>query len=234
MLGGSRVDGNRLADSVLQFMSDITPDGRSKDIFICRNCGWCGFNCDWHQKKKDGKLVHHFRCVMCFAEYSPWKTMKDHIAFNKVIVSSTDDNVRATPAWWTQNQEQRVINIFKEHSYRLQAEKRGESHDYAFSVTYETVALKVHEMISPFEDEHEYCFKTTSYPLAYRPGVPNARRTWKLTACRGFDHCTETGDARGFFFKDPMKVRKDQIFQDWDEIISEIEKHLQSTVRSKI
>ena len=223
-------------------MSDITPDGRNKDLFICRNCFWVGYCCDWHQEMKTTTdetgneiqiLVHHFRCVQCFYRYAPLQKNDKLIKFNKVILKKIDNVVKVTPAWWTEAQEQRMINVLKEQTYRLQAAVNGESFETAFKVSYETVAKKIHGMTEPFESEGDHSFELTSYPQQCT-GLDNERRTASLSACKGFAHCEPEGEAFGFFFKEALKVQDHQIFIDWDEIANELDAHLRSTLSSAL
>ena len=67
-----RPDGKHMDDATLQFLSDLTPDGKNKELFLCRRCGFVAPNHLWHQEKGQYGMKHHLRCSRCNTEYSSW------------------------------------------------------------------------------------------------------------------------------------------------------------------
>jgi len=207
-------NGKDLKDTTLQFLSDLTPDGRNKELFLCRRCGFVAPNHMWHQAKKDGIMQHHFRCRRCFAMYLPWQQNSKWCRFNKVLVHSDPDDSDKyiiTPAWWTETSEQLFVNILKELTFKIQTEDAEMK-----AVTYDNITKIISEKI-------DACYnQTTVFQQIDVPG-PYMDQVATLTNCKGFEHCDITPQKiEGFFFKNHMDVKEDEIFKDFAVLCDEL------------
>ena len=115
-------DGHIHKHATLQFLSDLTPDGKHKDLALCRRCGFVHRNHEWHQANGPDGLKHHFRGRRCHMEYEAWKKDMKFCKFDKVFVNqdpADDTKFIATPARWEESAEQRFVNILKESRFKM-------------------------------------------------------------------------------------------------------------------
>ena len=208
-------DGKILKDATLQFMLDLTPDSQNKELFLCRRCGFVAPNHLWHQaKKNDGTLLHHFRCRRCFQEYMPWKKDSRFCLFNKVLVNEdpADSNkFIATPAWWEETSEQLFVNLLKEFTFKTQAGDAAMN-----EVTYTNITKIITEKVDASLSQ------STIYEQVDVPG-PYMEQVATLSQCKGYAHCDMSEQKiEGFFFKNHMDVKEDQIFKEFSVLCDEL------------
>ena len=206
--------GKVLKDATLQFLSDLTPDGKNKELFLCRGCGFVAPNHLWHQAKKQNEMVHHFRCRRCYREYMPWKKDGRFCKFNKVLVNMDplDPNKHiVTPAWWTETSEQLFINLLKEFTLQIRV---GSAELHA--VTYNTITKVLSEKVAA-RSSQSTIFEPVDVPAPY------AEQVATLHSCKGYEHCDISPQKiEGFFFRNHMDVEEDEIFKDFELFCNEL------------
>ena len=207
-------DGKHLKDLTLQFLSDLSPDGNNKELFLCRGCGFVHHNHQWHQEQGKYGMNHHFRCRNCHRQYDPWKKDGRFCKFNKVLLNqdpADKDKFIATPAWWTETSEQLFINILKEYTLKI---KIGSTE--MDKVTYDNISKVISEHVEKSYNQPTI-FQTIRVP------APVEEQVAVLSACRGYEHCdTSPQDIEGFFFKNHMAVTEEEIFTDFEVLCNEI------------
>ena len=206
--------GEVLKDGTLQFLSDLTPDGKNKELFLCRRCGFVAGNHVWYQGQNHNGPLHHFRCRFCFAEYYPWKRDNRFCKFNKVLVNENPSNPAefiVTPAWWEKDAEQAFINRLKEFTLKIQSETFDLS-----EVKYDNITKFISEKVVAGYAQ------ITMFEKVAVPG-PWKERICNLHDCKNYAHCSiEPDEVEGFFFKNHMEVTEEQIFTDFDVLCNEI------------
>ena len=211
---GNLPDGNILKDGTLQLLSDLTPDGRNKELFLCRRCGFVAGHHMWYQARNRNGPLQHFRCRRCFTEYYPWKRDSRLCRFNKVLVNvnpANPDELIATPAWWDEDVEEAFINCVKEVLLKIHSGSIEIS-----EVKYNNITKFVSEKILA-----SYCQSTTFEKVAVP--APLKERICELHECKNYAHCDiKPDEVEGFFFKNHMLVTEDQIFKDVDMLCNEI------------
>ena len=207
-------DGKVLTDYTLQFLSDLTPDGKNKELFLCRGCGFVHMNHQWHQAKGEYGEKHHFRCRRCNRLYEPWKKDSRFCNFNKVLVNQDPhDNTKliATPAWWEQTSEQAFVNILKECvlKMKLGAEEMNQ-------VTYTNITKVISEKV------YSNYSQPTMFEMVDVP-APIREQVAYLSNCKGYEHCdTSPQKIEGFFIENFMDITDDQIFRDFEVLCNEL------------
>ena len=201
-------------DQTLQFLSDMTPDGKNKDLFLCRYCGLVASNHVWHQALGTYGPKHHFRCRYCHGMYSPWQQDERFCKFNKVLVNVDPDDAtkcHVTPAYWAETAEQSFVNVMKEFSLKFQM-KGGDLK----IVNYNNVSQFIeNKLASTFKQPA--IFKMIQVPAQYAEQVSD------LNTCKGFEHCsTKPQLIEAFFFEKHKEVTQDMIFTDFEILCNEI------------
>ena len=207
-------DGKKLNDSTLQFLDDLTPDGKNKELFLCRGCGFVHHNHQWHQEKGKNGMLHHFRCCWCHRQYDPWKKDGRFCKFNKVLLNEDPEDKEkfiVTPAWWTETSEQLFVNTMKEYTIKMQIGEARMS-----EVTYTNISRVIEENV----------MKKHSQPAIFRkvqvPG-PEHLQVATLSSCKGYNHIdTSPRFIEGFFFENHMEIAEDEIFTDFEVLCNEI------------
>ena len=207
-------DGKLLKDPTLEFLADLSPDGKNNELFLCRICGFVAPNHLWHQARNQNGMLHLCRCRYCNAVYSPWKRDGRYCKFNKVLVNVDPDDSKkyiSTPAWWTESSEQVFVNLLKEFSLKIQlgaAEMKA--------VTYDNISKFISDNVLA-----SYRQPTIFEQIAV-PAPGNAQFA-TLSTCKGYEHCdTSPQMIEGFFFKDHMHVKEEQIFKDFEVLCNEL------------
>ena len=228
----SAPNGNTLSNYVCQYFTKITPNAENLDCFMCRHCGFVTKNHIWHQHEEpNGHKKHHFRCVICWAMYSPWKEgteTRPLAKFNKVLVVTDINNLEddqqhiVLPTYWAENHEERFINVMKEYANGVGAEmpNGAKSEDYNVAVTAIGDFLKRKDTTGGRKPNERWPgFSMHTAPRADK----ECSGVWDINGCTGFGHVnTELQRCPGFFFPNFLEVQDSDIFKDWDLLIDEL------------
>ena len=200
--------------ATLQFLSDLAPDGKNKDMFVCRRCGFVAPTHLWHQARGAHGMKHHFRCRRCNTEYLPWKKDSRFCKFNKVLlnVDPMDSNKYiATPAWCSETFEQLFFNLLKEFTLKIQVGS-AEMNEVTFDNITKFIELKV-----------DTCYRQSTVFEQVEVPAPYTEQVTDLSDCKGYEHCDISQQKiEGFFFKNHMDVREDDIFKDYEVLCNKL------------
>ena len=207
-------DGEILKDPTLQFLADLTPTSKNKELFLCRRCGLVAPSSLWHQARNQNGMLHHYRCRYCNMQYQPWKKDRRYCKFNKVLVNVDPDDSNkyiSTPAWWTETSEHVFVNLLYEFTRKIQVDGAEMN-----AVTYNDITKLISEKV------HASYRQSTVFEQVNVPAPFNDQFA-TLSSCKGYEHCdTSPQKIEGFFFKSHMDVEEEQIFKDFEILCNEL------------